>query len=74
MRLIDSQQGHLFMLPPANVILLAPKRSAGGSPVLLHFDAPAPAPRSRSLVVHGNDGAQQTCTFVETPRGWRRQQ
>lgn len=73
MRLIDSQQGYLFTLPPPNVILLAPRRSAGGSPMLLTFEAPASAPRSRSLVVHDHDGAQQTCTFVETPAGWRRQ-
>ena len=72
MRLIDSQDGHLFTLPPDNVVLLAPRRITRRIPVLLRF-APAPAPVSRSLVVYDNDGEPQTILFVQTASGWRRQ-
>ncbi|HUC08735.1 MAG TPA: hypothetical protein VMR96_11670 [Solirubrobacterales bacterium] len=72
MRLIDSQDGHLFALLPENVILLAPRRITKRMPVLLRF-APAPAPVSRSLVVHDQGGEQRTLVFVRTAAGWRRQ-
>jgi len=55
MRLIDNSDGHLFVLPPANVILLAPKRAA--MPVVLTFGPPPAAPRS--LVVHCGRGCAE---------------
>jgi len=72
MRLIDNHEGHLFALPPPNVILLAPRRLSKQLPVLLQFAA-LPVPRLRSFVVHGSDGAQETLVYVETAAGWRRQ-
>ena len=67
MRLIDKDAGHLFTLPPANVILLAPRPDPHARPVLLRFVPPIV---SRSLVVHHGDGTSDV--WEETAEGWRR--
>ena len=72
MRLIDNEEGHLFSLPPENVILLAPRRISKQLHTFLKF-MPPPPPRSRSFVVHDADGDTQTLVYVETAAGWRRQ-
>jgi hypothetical protein len=68
LRLIDAEHGHLFTLPPLNVILMAPR------PASLPPPAPQPLPLrpvpSRSLTVHGPDGA--VSRWEETAAGWRK--
>jgi hypothetical protein len=67
MRLIDSVAGHLFELPPENVILLAPPRPKRRRPLP---PAPLRLSKARTLTVHSSDGS--AAEYEQTAQGWRK--